>query len=125
MTPRNAASVLPEPVGALISVCLCDPIASQALSWPLVGPKKAPRNQPGTAGWNCSGSMGVGLPKSCVYVQYVAIGRNPAWRQIALPNTTASDVIPQSTVVSASIPRFSSLREDRSGITVVTNGNTN
>ena len=50
MTPRKAASVLPEPVGALISVFVPAPIASQALSCTLVGAGKALRNQPATAG---------------------------------------------------------------------------
>src|SRR5688572_16694765 len=120
MTPRNAASVLPEPVGALISVCLCEPIASQALSWTLVGPGKAPRNQPATAGWDCSVSMSLGLPKSCVYVQYdrgrAFAGAGPA---VCRLNTTAFDVNPQSTPVSSLIPPFSVLRVDRAGITVM------
>ena len=60
MTPRNAASVLPEPVGALISVCVPEPIASHALSCTPVGAGKALRNQPATAGWKDSGSMGLG-----------------------------------------------------------------
>ena len=57
MTPRKAASVLPEPVGALISVCVPPPIASQALSCTSVGAEKALRNQPATAGWKPAGSM--------------------------------------------------------------------
>ena len=60
MTPRNAASVLPEPVGALISVFAPLRMASHALSWTLVGAAKALRNQPATAGWKISGSMAQG-----------------------------------------------------------------
>ncbi len=70
MTPRNAASVLPEPVGALISVCVPPPIASHAFSCTPVGAVKAALNQPATAGWKFAGSMGLGLLKTCVYVQY-------------------------------------------------------
>src|SRR5436190_12934616 len=108
MTPRNAASVLPEPVGALISVCLREPIASQALSWTLVGPGKAPRNQPATAGWNCSGSMSVGLPYGLCFCP---VSRRFAWEVAAatqhyLPNTTAFDVIAQRTVDLVPIDRF-------------------
>ena len=50
---RNAASVLPEPVGAVMSVCSPVAIAGQACAWTSVGPSKAEANQSRTAGVNC------------------------------------------------------------------------
>ena len=52
---RNAASVLPEPVGATTRVCSPRPIASQAPVWAAVGSANAPVNQSRTSGSNrCS-----------------------------------------------------------------------
>src|SRR5690348_3314429 len=55
MQTRNAASVLPEPVGAAISVSRPSAIAPQPPAWGGVGPSgnRLP-NQVRTAGWNCS-----------------------------------------------------------------------
>ena len=48
---RNAASVLPEPVGAQSSVCAPDAIAGQPCSWAGVGPSgNASANQDAVAG---------------------------------------------------------------------------
>ena len=47
---RNAASVLPEPVGALISVCSPVAIAGQACAWAGVGASKARSNHSLTCG---------------------------------------------------------------------------
>ena len=57
MTPRNAASVLPEPVGALISVFVPRADRVPGLELHARGRGKALRNQPATAGWKDSGSM--------------------------------------------------------------------
>src|SRR4029079_1438418 len=73
---RNAASVLPEPVGALISVFVPAPIAAQALSCTLVGAGKALRNQAATAGWKLAGSMSSAYRRGClcpVLVGYVGL----------------------------------------------------
>ena len=61
MTPKNAASVLPEPVGALINVCVPPPIASHALSCTLVGGGESAAEPAGDGGVEVLGSMGVGL----------------------------------------------------------------
>src|SRR3954447_988100 len=53
MPQRNAASVLPLPVGALSSTWSPDAIAGQACSWAGVGPSNAPVNQLRTSGENC------------------------------------------------------------------------
>ena len=47
---RNAASVLPEPVGATTSACRPAWAAAQAPSWAAVGATKAPLNQSRVAG---------------------------------------------------------------------------
>ena len=47
---RNAASVLPEPVGAEISTCSPVAIAGQACAWAGVGSANAPVNQSRTPG---------------------------------------------------------------------------
>ncbi len=58
MTPMNAASVLPEPVGALISASRPAPIAAQASSCTEVAASKRLSNHSATAGWNVAGVMG-------------------------------------------------------------------
>ena len=50
MAQRNAASVLPEPVGAAISVWPPAAIAGQACRWHSVGSPRCAANQPATAG---------------------------------------------------------------------------
>src|SRR3954469_20557698 len=47
---RNAASVLPDPVGALIRTCSPEAIAGHACSWAAVGASNALSNQSRTAG---------------------------------------------------------------------------
>ena len=47
---RNAASVLPEPVGAAISTCRCAAITGQAARWAGVGAAKVRANHRATAG---------------------------------------------------------------------------
>src|SRR3954469_3392182 len=49
---RNAASVLPDPVGALIRTCSPEAIAGHACSWAAVGASNAPSNQSRTGGEN-------------------------------------------------------------------------
>ncbi len=49
---RNAASVLPEPVGASSSVERPSRIGGQPRAWAAVGAAKAPRNHSCTAGRN-------------------------------------------------------------------------
>src|SRR5205809_821612 len=59
MAARNPASVLPEPVGAQISVCLPATIAGQPPAWASVGPSGNRRsNHTRTAGWNRSRAPG-------------------------------------------------------------------
>ena len=67
MAARNPARVLPEPVGAQISVCRPATIAGQPPVWASVGPSGNRRsNHARTAGWNRSrapgapGRVGVG-----------------------------------------------------------------
>ena len=47
---RNAASVLPDPVGAQISVCSPAAMAGQPCAWAAVGSAKVERNQSAVAG---------------------------------------------------------------------------
>ena len=55
MQTRNAASVLPDPVGAAISVCLPAAISRHPPACGSVGPAGNRRpNQARTAGWNDS-----------------------------------------------------------------------
>ena len=54
MADRNAASVLPDPVGATTSVWSPLPIASQAPAWAVVGSANAAVNQSRTSGSNRS-----------------------------------------------------------------------
>ena len=51
---RNAASVLPEPVGARIRVWSPAAIAGQPRSWAGVGSAKARANHSATTGWKSS-----------------------------------------------------------------------
>ena len=68
MHTRNPASVLPEPVGAAISVSVPAAMCGQPSRWGAVGPSgKRRRNHSATAGWNPSsvpgsptGAAGVG-----------------------------------------------------------------
>src|SRR3954465_14689633 len=57
MAARNAASVLPEPVGAAISVLWPERIAGHASACAGVGDGNVRRNQLATAGWKESGGM--------------------------------------------------------------------
>src|SRR3954469_12857120 len=52
MPHRNAASVLPDPVGAEMSTCSPEAIAGHACSWAGVGAANAAPNQLRTAGEN-------------------------------------------------------------------------
>src|ERR1700722_10066502 len=62
---RKADSVLPEPVGAAISVWRPALIAGHALSWGAVGSGNALANQAATAGWKLSrGILDIFLPLS-------------------------------------------------------------
>src|ERR1700734_3206076 len=54
MHQRNAARVLPVPVGARINVESPREIAGQPSSWGLVAPGKTALNQSRTAGWKSS-----------------------------------------------------------------------
>ena len=61
MAARNPARVLPEPVGAQISVCRPATIAGQPPAWASVGPSGNRRsNHARTAGWNRSRMPGTG-----------------------------------------------------------------
>ncbi len=59
MAARNAASVLPEPVGAAISVCRPAWISGQARACGSVGRPKRFSNQEATAGWKWVSGMAV------------------------------------------------------------------
>src|SRR3954463_3373040 len=52
MHARNAASVLPEPVGAAIRTSSPAAIRGQPIRWGSVGAPKRSRNQPPISGWN-------------------------------------------------------------------------
>src|SRR5215216_3604925 len=54
----NAARVLPDPVGAAISVCRCLLISGHACSCGSVGAGKLRANQRATAGWKISSFIG-------------------------------------------------------------------
>jgi len=54
---RNAASVLPDPVGAEISACSPVAIAGQACDWAAVGSAKARVNQSRTWGVNADSDI--------------------------------------------------------------------
>ncbi len=73
---RNAASVLPDPVGAMTSAFSPLPIALHACAWAVVGSAKAARNQdavgsekpasaPVAAPESCSGAARAGIPPYC------------------------------------------------------------
>src|ERR1039458_8817858 len=63
---RNAASVLPDPVGAEIRTCSPEAIAGQACSWAAVGCANAPSNQSLVRGLNArSGIAFVSLAGGC------------------------------------------------------------
>src|SRR5579875_2424686 len=59
MAYRNAASVLPEPVGAEMRTWSPEAIAGHACSWAAVGPAKAPSNHARVAGLKTSSDMGL------------------------------------------------------------------
>src|ERR1700737_615558 len=61
MHQKKAASVLPLPVGADISVCWPSATERQPPSWTSVGAGKAPENQARAAGENRSRTVGIGL----------------------------------------------------------------
>src|SRR2546428_9022712 len=61
MHQRNAASVLPLPVGADIRVCWPAATDRQPPSWTSVGAAKAPENQARAAGENRSRTVGIDL----------------------------------------------------------------
>ena len=58
MHVRNAAKVLPEPVGAAMRVCVPWAIAGQPWAWASVGAANLPLNQARTIGWNWERGMG-------------------------------------------------------------------
>ena len=58
MPHRNAASVLPEPVGARISVCSPPAMAGQPCAWAAVGSGNEVLNQARTGGENSSSGSG-------------------------------------------------------------------
>ena len=54
---RNAARVLPEPVGAEMRTCSPEAIAGHACSWAGVGPANAPVNQSRVVGLKVSSGI--------------------------------------------------------------------
>ena len=76
---RNAASVLPEPVGATTSACWPRLIASQAPAWAAVGAPKAPRNHSAVAGEKRSSTSAPGpLPGSLCWGEAIGASVPPA-----------------------------------------------
>src|SRR5436190_15949980 len=72
---RNAASVLPEPVGAAISVCRPSRIAVQPRNCAAVGEPSVCSNQRATMGWNpgsTEGNLEVGTWKPGVWNDHIA-----------------------------------------------------
>src|SRR5688572_31099963 len=57
MAARNAASVLPDPVGAAISVCLPSAIDAHPCAWAAVGSPSAVWNHCWTSGWKRAKDM--------------------------------------------------------------------
>src|SRR5215472_8848948 len=80
----NAASVLPEPVGAMTSVSSPLPMARQAPAWACVGSANAPSNQARVAGENASSASAVPvsgdssamLPYCPAPLTFSAVGRS-------------------------------------------------
>uniref|UniRef100_A0A6J7NA15 Unannotated protein n=1 Tax=freshwater metagenome TaxID=449393 RepID=A0A6J7NA15_9ZZZZ len=77
IAPRNAVSVLPEPVGAQMSVCSPAMIRGQPCTWAAVGSGNDVANQVPTAGENapstgCPGGVGSGRSMSAGYDSGVA-----------------------------------------------------
>ncbi len=64
---RNAASVLPDPVGATTSTSEPAPMARQAPAWAAVGAEKAPVNQPRVAGEAVQGAARIADHGSIVH----------------------------------------------------------
>src|SRR5204862_4612800 len=75
---RNAASVLPDPVGAVMSVCSPVAIAGHACAWTSVGPSKADANQSRTAGVNCDNGTGAQASRDCGQGATAIDGERPA-----------------------------------------------
>ena len=67
---RNAASVLPEPVGATTRACAPEEMAFQAPFWAGVGAEKAPRNQSRVGRLNRSMASAASVPpaSSCPFI---------------------------------------------------------
>src|SRR4029079_12324866 len=81
MAVRNAARVLPEPVGAAISVCRPSAIDSQPRNCADVGSPTSVVNHRRTRGWKPSKAMGHGDPEERTLI----IGENDArWRRWGL-----------------------------------------
>ena len=83
MPTRNPASVLPDPVGAAISVSCPAAMRSQPSGWAGVGPSGNRRsNQAATAGWNpavgTAGSTGNSESGSTEGGRVVAMGSTRA-----------------------------------------------
>src|ERR1700676_3588918 len=80
MAARNAASVLPEPVGAATRVLRPATIEGQARTWGSVGVPNRERNQAATAGWK--GLSGITVPDR------EDEERGPRRAPLAKPNTS-------------------------------------
>src|SRR5262245_49787658 len=87
MAARNAASVLPEPVGAAISACWPLPMAGQASSCAGVAPLgKAAENHAWTAGWNWGSGMGAPYIEAAgASIQYLETA-STGWTRKPLPS---------------------------------------
>src|SRR5437588_10688416 len=99
---RNAASVLPEPVGAEMRTCSPEEIAGQASAWAAVGAANAPRNHSRVRGENCS--RGTPGQRSAAARSALADAVSTAPRQLAFARVPANQ--PDAAVtVQANLPR--------------------
>ncbi|GAA2032207.1 hypothetical protein GCM10009720_10680 [Yaniella flava] len=62
MADKKAASVFPDPVGAITNACSPELIVSQAPNWALVGASKDRSNQERVASENAAGTESVMAP---------------------------------------------------------------
>src|SRR5277367_6185233 len=82
MAARKAASVLPDPVGAAISVWRPALMAGQASAWAGVGAAKLSANHPATAGWNRVGAVAGddGAESASAPVRAAKVDPDSEWR---------------------------------------------
>src|ERR1700712_3864466 len=97
MAARNAARVLPEPVGAAIRTWRCAWMAGHACSCDAVAAAKVLLNQLATAGWNAARAGGI----LRIEPQAARGGRSPFGRG----RGSRSRPLPAATLVNAGVLR--------------------